>query len=320
MRYLITGGAGFLGSALANRLVTEGHEVLVIDDLSSGDRESLGSGVTFTRGDVNDIPLLWTLLQDVDCVYHLAAQVSVAQSLLYPRDYNLVNVGGTVSLMEAMRDAGIRRVVLASSGAIYGEHDEQMVKESDAVQPDSPYAVSKWAAEQYVHTIGNLWGIETVALRIFNAYGPGQSLPVSHAPVIPRFLKAILTGGSVVIFNDGQQSRDFVYVTDVLEALLAASTAEKVNRQVINVGSGSGTTIGALVDQLEKVTGRRAQRVWNREKSGGVRQLVADIGKARQVIKYNPKVTLEAGLERMLVEDSRFAIGRNNSFSSDETR
>jgi len=317
MRYLITGGAGFLGSALANRLVSGGHQVQVIDDLSSGDRESLDSGVYFTRGDVNDIPLLWTLLQDVDCVYHLAAQVSVAQSLLYPRDYNLVNVGGTVSLMEAMRDTGIRRVVLASSGAIYGEHFEQVVNENDAAQPDSPYAVSKWAAEQYVHTIGELWGIETVALRIFNAYGPGQGLPVSHAPVIPRFLKAILTGGSVVIFNDGQQSRDFVYVTDVLEALIQASTAERVNRQVINVGSGSGTTINVLVEQLEKVTGRRAQRVWNREKTGGVRQLVADISKAREVLNYQPKITLDAGLERMLVEDHRFALGRHSSTSGE---
>jgi UDP-glucose 4-epimerase len=128
------------------------------------------------------------MLQDVDCVYHLAARVSVAQSMLYPRDYNDANVGGTVSVMEAMRDAGVRRVVLASSGAIYGDLSQQPVSEEMNPNPDSPYAVSKWAAEQYVHTIGHLWGIETVALRIFNAYGPRQSLPLSHAPVVPRFL------------------------------------------------------------------------------------------------------------------------------------
>ena len=170
MRFLITGGAGFLGSALANHLAHAHHEVRVLDDLTTGDRNRLQSNVHFTRGDVNDIPLLWSMLQDVDCVYHLAARVSVAQSILYPRDYNKVNVGGTVSLMEAMRDAGIRRVVLASSGAIYGNQFSQPVRESEAPLPDSPYAVSKWAAEQYVHTIGRLWGIETVALRIFNAY------------------------------------------------------------------------------------------------------------------------------------------------------
>lgn len=306
MRFLITGGAGFLGSALTNRLARDGHEVRVVDDLSSGDRNSLLDDVNFTRGDINNIPLLWSLLQEVDCVYHLAAQVSVAQSLLYPRDYNTVNVGGTVSLMEAMRDAGIRRVVLTSSGAIYGEQRKQPVRESDLVWPDSPYAVSKWAAEQYVHTIGELWGIETVALRIFNAYGPGQSLPVSHAPVIPRFLKAILTGGSIVIFGTGQQSRDFVYVSDVVEALVRAATAKEVNRQVLNVGSGQETTVNELVEHIEICTNRAALRVWNREKSGGVKRLVADISRAEELLGFHPQVNLSEGLSRILGEDPRF--------------
>jgi UDP-glucose 4-epimerase len=306
MRFLITGGAGFLGSALTNRLVRDGHEVRVVDDLSRGDRNALVDGVHFTRGDINNIPLLWSMLQEVDCVYHLAAQVSVAQSVLYPRDYNTVNVGGTVSLMEAMRDAGIRRVVLASSGAIYGEQRKQPVRESDPVWPDSPYAVSKWAAEQYVHTIGELWGIETVALRIFNAYGPGQSLPVSHAPVIPRFLRAILTGGSIVIFGDGEQSRDFVYVSDVVEALIKAATAGEVNRQVLNVGSGQETTVNELVEHIERCTNRIALRVWNREKSGGVKRLVADISKAADLLGFQPQVNLSDGLSLILKEDPRF--------------
>lgn len=306
MRFLITGGAGFLGSALTNRLARDGHEVRVVDDLSRGNRNALLDDVNFTRGDINNIPLLWSLLQEVDCVYHLAAQVSVAQSLLYPRDYNTVNVGGTVSLMEAMRDAGIRRVVLTSSGAIYGEQRKQPVRESDPVWPDSPYAVSKWAAEQYVHTIGELWGIETVALRIFNAYGPGQSLPVSHAPVIPRFLKAILTGGSIVIFGTGQQSRDFVYVSDVVEALVKAATAKEVNRQVLNVGSGQETTVNELVEHIEICTNRAALRVWNREKSGGVKRLVADISRAEELLGFQPQVKLSEGLSLILREDPRF--------------
>ncbi len=308
MRFLITGGAGFLGSALANRLANSGHEVRVIDDLSSGDSATLGESIHFTRGDVNNIPLLWSMLQDVDCVYHLAAQVSVAQSILYPRDYNLVNVGGTVSLMEAMRDAGIRRVVLASSGAIYGHQPRQPVRETDVPEPDSPYAVSKWAAEQYVHTIGQLWGIETVALRIFNAYGPRQSLPVSHAPVIPRFLKAMLTGGSVVIYGDGQQSRDFIYVSDVVDALVKAATAESVNRRVLNIGSGVETTVNELIDQLEICTSRHAQRVWNRQKAGGVRRLVADVSQAQDLLGFQPQITLADGLARILSEDPRFNV------------
>src|SRR5215813_7077441 len=166
MQYLITGGAGFLGSALANRLAEQGHSVRVLDDLSAGDPARLSPEVSFTRGDVNDIPKLWTLLQDVECVYHLAARVSVPESVLYPREYNAVNVGGTVSVMEAMRDAGVRRVVLVSSGAVYGEQSTQPLHEGLTPDPRSPYAVSKFCAEVYVRTIGALWGIETVVLRV----------------------------------------------------------------------------------------------------------------------------------------------------------
>jgi len=306
MRFLITGGAGFLGSALANSLASQGHEVRVVDDLSSGDRAALSAEVLFTRGDVNNIPLLWSMLQDVDCVYHLAARVSVAQSILYPRDYNAVNVGGTVSLMEAMRDAGVRRVVLASSGAVYGQQPRHLVRESDAPNPDSPYSVSKLAAEQYVHTIGELWGIETVALRIFNAYGPGQGLPVSHAPVVPRFLNAILTGGSIVIYGDGQQSRDFVYSSDVVAALIQAALADQVDRQVINIGSGSETTIAGLIEELEQLTGRTADRVINPDQIGGVRRLVADISRARKLLGYRPRIPINEGLRLMVAKDPRF--------------
>lgn len=308
MQILITGGAGFLGAALANWLVEAGHTVRVLDDLSSGDRSVLDPAVHFTRGDINNIPLLWSMLQDVDCVYHLAARVSVAQSILYPRDYNAVNVGGTVSLMEAIRDAGVNRVVLASSGAIYGRQPRQPVKETDVPNPDSPYAISKWSAEQYVHTIGTLWGIETVALRIFNAFGPGQSLPVSHAPVVPRFIKAAISGGSVVIFDDGEQSRDFVYVADVIQALVQAATATEVNRKVLNIGSGRETTVNALVNAIEAATGRSVNRVRNREKSGGVRRLVADISQAREWLGFRPNVSLDEGLQKMLAKDARFQV------------
>lgn len=308
MRFLITGGAGFLGKALANRLAADGHTVVVLDDLSNGSREGLASTIHFTKGDVRDVPLMWSLLQDVDCVYHLAARVSVAQSILYPRDYNAVNVGGTVSLMEAIRDAGVRRVVLASSGAIYGRQKTERVTEVDMPRPDSPYAVSKWAAEQYLHTIGYLWGIETVALRIFNAFGPGQSLPVSHAPVIPRFLRQVLSGGSLVLFGDGNQVRDFVYVADVVAALISAAQVRGIDRQVINIGSGQGTSIRELADLMETVTGRRVNRVFNGEKSGGVQRLVADTGRARQLLGFEPYISLSAGLQRMLSEDPRFVM------------
>jgi UDP-glucose 4-epimerase len=206
-----------------------------------------------------------------------------------------------------MRDAGIRRVVLASSGAIYGRQSRQPVRENDIPRPDSPYAVSKWAAEQYVHTIGDLWGIETVALRIFNAYGPGQQLPASHAPVVTRFLQAITSGGSVVIFGEGRQSRDFVFLSDVVEALAQAATAVEVNRKVLNIGSGQETTVAELIAIMEQLTGRQANLVYNREKSGGVKRLVADIGQAQMSLGFSPKIGLANGLERMLTDDPRFA-------------
>jgi UDP-glucose 4-epimerase len=306
MRYLVTGGAGFLGSALANKLAADGHAVCVLDDLSNGLADKLRPEIQFTQGDINNIPLLWSLLRDVDCVYHLAARVSVAESVLHPQAYNAVNVGGTVSLMEAMRDTGVRRVVFTSSGAVYGRLPTQPVHENDTPNPDSPYAVSKWAAEQYIHTIGRLWDIETVALRIFNAYGPQQSLPISHAPVIPRFLHQAVTGGSVVLYGDGQQTRDYIYVTDVVAALLAAATAKAVNRQVINIGSGVETSLVQLVAHMQQVTGKRVNQLANQQKQGGVPRLVADISRAQQLLGFRPWVGLAEGLQRILQEDGRF--------------
>jgi UDP-glucose 4-epimerase len=307
MRFLVTGGAGFLGSAVANHLATNGHTVSVLDDLSNGDAARLDPRVQFTQGDVDNIPLLWSLLHGVDCVYHLAARVSVPQSILYPREYNRVNVGGTVSLMEAMRDQGIGRVVFASSGAIYGHQPSQPVRESDAPRPDNPYAVSKWAAEQYVHTIGALWGLETVALRVFNAYGPNQSLPASHAPVVPRFLQAALSGGSLVVYGNGRQTRDFVYVDDVVEALATAATARGINRQVINIGCGDEVSVLDLISAVERATGREVNVLHNPQKPGGLSRLAADISRAQELLNFRPKVKLDEGLRMTLERDRRFS-------------
>jgi UDP-glucose 4-epimerase len=306
MRFLVTGGAGFLGAALANRLARDGHQVRVIDDLSAGDPARLDERVLFTRGDVADRPKLWTLLQDVDCVYHLAARVLVSESILYPREYNEVNVGGTVSVMEAMRDAGVRRVVLTSSGAVYGEQAHQPVREDQTPNPQSPYAVSKLAAEYYVRTIGALWGIETVVLRVFNAYGPGQNLPPSHPPVVPRFLHQALQGGSLIIFGGGGQTRDFVYVDDVVEALVAAATATDVDRRIINVGRGRETSINELAALVAEAVGRQVELLHSPAESGGVSHLCTDISVARRLLDYDPRVDLAQGLRLTLERDPRF--------------
>lgn len=306
MNFLITGAAGFLGSALANHLSREGHQVRGVDDLSTGDPQALAPDVHFTRGDVNDRPKLWTLLQEVDVVYHLAARVSVPESILYPRDYNSVNVGGTVALMEAMRDVGVRRVVLASSGAVYGDKGEQPLTETNSPSPRSPYAVSKLAAEYYVRTIGGLWGIETVSLRIFNAYGPGQHLPASHPPVVPYFLRQAQRGGSLVVHGDGSQTRDYVYVDDVVSAMVAASTAPDVNGLVINVGSGIETSVKALAKVVLEATGGKPEVLYNAQGAGGVSRMAADLKLARERLNFRPSIKLDDGLRLTLQRDARF--------------
>ncbi len=300
MKYLVTGGAGFIGAALCNTLVRAGHVVRVIDDLSSGEPARLDQAVHLTRGDVADVPKLWSLLQGIDCVYHLAARVSVPESVLYPLDYNATNVGGTVALMQAMRDAGVRRVVLGSSGAVYGEQLVQPLKEDSIPNPSSPYAVSKLAAEYYLHTIGALWGMETVALRIFNAYGPGQQARVSHPPVIPAIVRQALTGGSIIVHGNGKQMRDFVYIDDVVNALVSAASAPHVSRLTINVGSGVACSINDLVASISRVLGKELVPLHVTADSGGVSRMCAELSRAHERLGYETRVTLEQGLRQYI--------------------
>ncbi len=307
MRILVTGGAGFIGAHLCNRLHAEGHLVRVLDNLSSGDPNALHPGINLTRGDVRDVPKLWSLLQGVEVVYHLAALVSVPASVLYPREYNDVNVGGTVALLEACRDVGVRRMIFASSATVYGDQKVKPVNEDLIPNPAVPYAVSKLAAERYLFTIGRLEHFETVALRIFNAYGPSQPLPPSHAPVIPLYMHQILGGGSVVVFGDGAQTRDFVYIDDVVDALVSAAAAEGIDQQVINVGSGEETSLGQLIERISATTGAKADVIRNTDTPGGIASLVADLAKARHLLRYKPRTNLVDGLRKLYEQDGRFA-------------
>ncbi|HEY59656.1 MAG TPA: NAD-dependent epimerase/dehydratase family protein [Anaerolineae bacterium] len=306
MRFLITGAAGFLGAPLANNLVGDGHSVVGLDDLSTGDPQRLAPEVHLVRGDINDRPKLWTLLQDVDCVYHLAARVIVPESLLYPREYNLVNVSGTVTLMEAMRDVGVHRVIFTSSGSIYGNQRNQPLRESNRPNPRSPYAVSKLAAEYYIRTIGDLWGMETVCLRVFNAYGPSQRLPPSHAPVIPYCLKQALENGTIVIHGDGKQTRDYVYVDDAVNAMARAATAKGINRLIINVGSGKETSVIKIVQLVLQVTNMKPEIVYNQHHDSGPSRMCADLTLAKKKLGYTPNISLKEGLERTIQNDIRF--------------
>lgn len=302
MKVLITGGAGFLGMALAGRLAQAGHTVLVLDDLSAGDGRGLDPRVLLTQGDVRDVPRLWSLLAGVDVVYHLAARVSVPESILYPVDYNAVNTGGTVSLMSAARDAGVRRVLLASSGTVYGEQPRQPIHESAWPHPTNPYAVSKLAAEHYLRAIGDLYRIETVVLRIFNAYGPGQACPPTHPPVIPAFVRQVLSGGSIVLHGSGPgaQTRDFIHVDDVVAALARAGAASGLSGATLNIGSGVETSIAELVAAVERAAGRSANVIASPEQGGGVARMCADIAAARAALGWAPSVPLGEGLARLV--------------------
>jgi UDP-glucose 4-epimerase len=205
-----------------------------------------------------------------------------------------------------MRDVGARRVVLASSGAVYGDLVDQPLKETLIPAPRSPYAVSKLAAEYYVRTIGGLWGIETVSLRIFNAYGPGQHLPASHPPVVPHYLKQAMRGGTLVAHGDGSQTRDYVYVDDVVSALVAAATAPNVNGLVINVGSGVETSVRDLIKSVVDVTNSSAEVIYNAQTSGGVSHMRADLFLAKEKLGYHPSIKLEEGLRLTMKRDNRF--------------
>jgi UDP-glucose 4-epimerase len=227
--------------------------------------------------------------------------------VLYPSEYNAVNVGGTVSLMEAIRDVGVRRVVFISSGAVYGNQEEQPLNEDAIPNPRSPYAVSKLAAEYYLRTIGRLWKIETVILRVFNAYGPGQHLPPSHPPVIPNFLRQAYLNGTMVMHNTGLQTRDYIYVDDVVRAMTAAATAPDVDDRLINIGAGTETSIRELVRLVLEVTGRKPEVVENPHTDPGVSRMCADIKLARQLLGYQPRVSLADGLRLTLERDTRLS-------------
>jgi len=306
MRFLITGAAGFLGAPLANSLTADGHRVVGLDDLSTGDPDRLVPDVHLVRGDINDRPKLWSLLQDVDCVYHLAARVIIPESMLYPREYNQVNVGGTVTLMEAMRDVGVKRVIFISSGTIYGNQRNQPLKERCRPNPRSPYAVSKLSEDYYLRTIGDLWGIETVCLRVFNAYGPMQPLPPAHAPVIPYCFRQAVENGTIVVHGSGKQTRDYVYIDDVVNAMKSASYAEKINRLIINVGSGVETSVLEIIKTVIDTTGMKPEIVVNKSHDSGPSRMCADLSLAKKKLNYEPQTTLAEGFERILQEDPRF--------------
>jgi len=302
-RCLVTGGAGFIGSHVAERLVALGHTVRVVDDLSTGDAANiagLDGEIEFLQGDLCEAAVCRRAVAGIDWVFHLAALPSVPRSLKDPWASHAANVNATVRLLEACRAATVRRIVYSSSSSVYGETPVLPKTESAEPRPRSPYAASKLAGEQYVLAFARARLMEGVALRYFNVFGPRQSPHSAYAAVIPAFLRAALEQGEATLFGDGMQTRDFTYVDNVVDANILAATApgETISGSVVNVGAGMRTSLLGLIELVEKITGRRLayQRLPARE--GEVRDSLASLERAERLLGYRPHVSLAEGLGR----------------------
>ncbi|MEW5913883.1 MAG: SDR family oxidoreductase [Thermodesulfobacteriota bacterium] len=306
--YLITGGAGFIGSHLAETLVKRGQDVRVLDNLATGKPGNLeparqGPGrLEFREGDITDLATCRRALEGVDYVLHQAARPSVQRSIEDPLATHQVNATGTLNLLVAAKDAGIKRLVAASSSSTYGdvEPPEAPKKESLPPRPLSPYAASKVVMEYYARVFYRVYGLETVCLRYFNVFGPRQDPNSAYAAVIPAFLFALLEGRRPMIYGDGRQSRDFTYVANVVEANLAACTAPQAAGQVINVAAGRSHNLLDLLAALKKFIGSDLEPEFRPARSGDVRFSQADLAKARRLLGYEIRVDFQEGLRRLV--------------------
>ncbi len=301
MRVLVTGGAGFIGHHLVVALLERGDDVVVLDDYSTGlpsRLQSVRHDVTMVEGDLRDPDRVQRATQGVEVVFHEAAIPSVARSIKDPLLSNSVNVAGTIQLMLGCAASGVRRVVVAGSSSVYGASPELPRRESQRPDPRSPYATSKLATEHYAHTLGELYGIDTVVLRYFNVFGPNQDPASQYAAVVPRFIMAALGGRPAVVYGDGRQSRDFTYVDNVVSANLLAASAARASRLTANIGCGGRFDLLGLLGRIGEFVGSAVSPVFEPARAGDVRDSEADISVARQELGYHVAVPFEEGLRR----------------------
>ena len=311
---LVTGGAGFIGSHIASALMESGARVRVIDDLTTGHQENIeeiGGGVDFINGSVADEKLLGKALDGVELVFHEAAIPSVPRSVAAPRESHIASVEGTFSLLLAAKEKKVRRVVYAASSSAYGDQPAPSKSETMAPDPLSPYAVAKLVGEYYCQVFTRVYNLETVSLRYFNVFGPRQDPSSTYSGVVSRFISALLSGERPVIYGDGEHSRDFTYIDNVVAANLSAAEAKAASGKVINVANGDSITLNRLLSELKDLTGKQdVQPVYEDERVGDVRHSRADISMAKQLLGYESKVDLREGLKRTIDwwKSSRFAI------------
>ncbi len=302
---LVTGGAGFIGSHISTALVECGARVRVVDNLISGKLENLeeiAGQIDFVQGDVSDEATARQVLEDVELVFHEAALPSVPRSVAHPRETHLACVEATFALLLAARDRRVRRVIYAASSSAYGDQPELLKVETMRPAPLSPYAAAKLAAEYYCQVFTRVYGLETISLRYFNIFGPRQDPLSPYTGVISLFIDALLCGRQPIIYGDGEQTRDFTYVSDAVDAnLLAAESTECVG-EVINVGRGEGTSVNDLLKTLKEITGRRdIEADYQPPRAGDVRHTLADLTRARELLGYKPRIGLPEGL-RLTIE------------------
>jgi UDP-N-acetylglucosamine/UDP-N-acetyl-alpha-D-glucosaminouronate 4-epimerase len=299
MKTLVTGGAGFIGSNLARALVLRGDEVRVLDNFSTGNRRNLaelGGEIEVVEGELRSYERVHAATRGIEVVFHQGALPSVPRSVQDPLTTAAVNVEGTLNVLLAARDEGVRRVVFASSSSVYGNSGELPRVETADADPISPYGVSKLAAERYCVSFSRVYALETVALRYFNVFGPNQDPTSQYSAVIPRFVTAIARGHRIPIYGDGNQRRDFTYVDNVVDANLVAAEAEGANGLVLNVGTGRSTSVNELADVIGQLLDRPVGRDEHPPRAGEVRDSWADIARAGEVLGWKPRVSLEAGL------------------------
>ena len=301
-RYLVTGGAGFIGSNLVERLLTEGKKVRVIDNLATGkimNLEPFLNQIEFVNGDIRYLNTVMEAMRDVDYVLHQAALPSVPRSIETPLESNDVNTNGTLNLLYAAKEAGVKRFVCAASSSAYGESPSLPKIESMPTSPLSPYAVNKLAGENYCKAFYNVYGLETVALRYFNIFGPRQDPNSYYSAVIPKFIKALLLDKQPVIFGNGEQSRDFTYIENVINAnLLACKGSQKSAGKVMNIACGERITLNDLAHQLNELLGKNIKPYHGEPRPGDIKHSLADITLANKLIDYTPKVTVYEGIKK----------------------
>jgi UDP-glucose 4-epimerase len=302
-RALVTGGAGFIGSHLVDGLLARGYQVRVLDNFATGRRENLArmlDQIDLLEGDVRNLTTVHTAMRKVDVVFHQAALPSVSRSVANPLESNEVNITGTLNVLVAARDAGVKRVVYAASSSAYGNTQVLPKVETMPADPLSPYAISKLAGEMYMRAFAQLYGISTVSLRYFNVFGPRQDPNTQYAGVIAKFVTCALQGKSYPVHGDGEQSRDFTYVENAVQANVLAAETQIEGAPVLNIAFGARTTLNQLIAMLNELTGQNLAAQYGAERAGDVRHSHADIARARQLLNYAPAVDMREGLRRTL--------------------